>query len=263
MISIILPTYQPQDYLWQCLDSLVAQTLDKRLWEVVVVLNGPAEPWFTQLQTYQQAHGDMNMQLIHTKPNGVSHARNMGLEAAKGEYIGFVDDDDYVSPTYLEQLSHLATPDTIAASNTIAFDETRTHIPYYIEEAYLRYAPQGILPYYQARTYFGGPCMKLIHRDTIGEQRFDTRFASGEDSLFIFAISNRLHKIAFTDTQAVYYRRIRQGSASSTLEWYQRVRNSMRIAHQYTRIYASGTGYSLSFYTTRLLGALRSIIIPQ
>jgi hypothetical protein len=105
--------------------------------------------------------------------------------------------------------------------------------------------------------------MKLIHRDTIGEQRFDTRFASGEDSLFIFAISNRLHKIAFTDTQAVYYRRIRQGSASSTLEWYQRVRNSMRIAHQYTRIYTSGTGYSLSFYITRLLGALRSIIIPQ
>ena len=128
MISIIIPTYRPQDYLWQCLDSFAAQTLDKRLWELVVVLNGESEPWLNQLKDYRDSHPDMHIQIFHTETTGVSNARNIGLDKAKGEYIGFVDDDDYVSPTYLEELASIATPDTVSAAFSIAFDETYDHI---------------------------------------------------------------------------------------------------------------------------------------
>lgn len=260
MISIIIPTYQPKDYLWQCLDSLEAQTLDKRLWELIVVLNGCAEPWFAQLKTYQAAHPQLPLQLYQTDEPGVSNARNIGLDHAKGEYIGFIDDDDHVSPTYLEDLAKLASPDTIAAAYTIAFDETQDFIPYYIESAYREYAPKGVLPYYQARRYFSGPCMKLIHRDIIGDRRFDTRFRLGEDTLFMFAISNRMNRVAFTDTRAVYYRRMRPGSASHRMTWSQVAHNCIRLIAQYTRIYTQGKGYHLSFYTTRVLAALHTII---
>jgi len=260
MISIIIPTYQPQDYLWQCMDSFAAQTLDKRLWELIVVLNGDAEPWLTQLHTYQNAHPDMQLHILHTDHAGVSHARNMGLDCAKGDYIGFVDDDDYVSPAYLEELATLATPQDIAAAYTIAFDDTHAHIPYYIEHAYRQYAPKGPIPFYQARTYFSGPCMKLIHRDTIGNRRFDTSFTLGEDSLFMFLISDRMQQVRFTGTQAVYYRRIRQGSASQSKSRWQVMHNCMRIMRQYTRIYLHGKQYNSSFYITRMMGALHTLI---
>ena len=260
MISIIIPTYRPQDYLWQCLDSFAAQTLDKRLWELVVVLNGESEPWLNQLKDYRDSHPDMHIQIFHTETTGVSNARNIGLDKAKGEYIGFVDDDDYVSPTYLEELASIATPDTVSAAFSIAFDETHDHIPYYIEAAYHRYAPKGTMPYYIARTYFSGPCMKLFHHDIIGKRRFDTNFVFGEDSLFMFAISNRLQKIAFTSQKAVYYRRMRKSSASHTNTHLQRVLNCLRISCQYTHIYIHGRGYNLSFYLTRILGALHTII---
>ena len=260
MISIIIPTYRPQEYLWQCLDSFAAQTLDKSQWELIVVLNGCNEPWLQQLNTYQSAHSDMSIQIIQTDTAGVSNARNIGLDHAHGEYIGFVDDDDYVSPSYLEQLIQLATPDTIAAAYSIAFDETHAFIPYYIETAYHVYAPQGIVPYSVARRYFSGPCMKLIHRDIIGDRRFDTRFASGEDSLFMFLISNRMHQVAFTDQQAIYYRRMRPCSASHRLSCPQRARNCMQLLREYTHIYRNGEGYAFAFYITRILGLIHSII---
>lgn len=259
-ITVIIPTYRPQDYLWQCLDSFAAQTLDKRLWEVIVVLNGEAGEWLKQLNAYQQTHQQMNLHILYTPTAGVSHARNIGLDHAQGEYIGFVDDDDYVSPTYLAELMPLATSDTIAASYTIAFDDTQDHIPYYIESAYHRYAPLSPMPYHAARTYFSGPCMKLIHRDIIGDRRFDPRFASGEDSLFMFAISNKMHRIAFTGRQAVYYRRIRPASASHAPSWSRRTANSLRLIRAYTHIYIKGKGYACSFFLTRILGAIHTII---
>ena len=259
-ISVIIPTYKPQAYIWQCLDSFAAQTLDKRLWELIVVLNGCSEPWLEQLNAYAAAHTDLQLRIIQTDTAGVSNARNLGIDAAKGEYIGFVDDDDYVSPTYLEALAALATPETVAASYTIAFDDTHDYIPYYVEKAYHQYAPKGTMPFYSARTYFGGPCMKLIHRDIIGSRRFDPTFRSGEDSLFLFLISNRMHQVRFTGKDAVYYRRIRPGSASHTLSWIRTIWNCIRLIWQYTRIYFRGKDYLFSFYSTRVLAALHTII---
>lgn len=259
-ITIIIPTYRPQAYLWQCLDSFAAQTLDKRLWEVIVVLNGEAGEWLQQLYDYQKAHSGMNLQVLYTETAGVSNARNIGIDAAKGEYIGFVDDDDYVSPSYLEELATLSTPQTVAAAYTVAFDDTHAHIPYYIENAYHQYAPKEMMPFYTARTYFSGPCMKLIHRDTIGDRRFDTSFTLGEDSLFMFLISNRMQQVRFTGQQAVYYRRIRQGSASQTTSRMYVIQNCLRIMRQYTRIYLHCKGYDFSFYLTRMMGAVHTII---
>ena len=97
--------------MWQCLDSLNAQTLDKRLWEVIIVLNGCSEPWETEIKQYIQSRHLTNARLIQTDEGSVSNARNIGLDQAKGEYIAFLDDDDYVSPTYLEALAAIATPD--------------------------------------------------------------------------------------------------------------------------------------------------------
>ena len=263
-ISVIIPTYQPKDYIWQCLDSLDAQTLDKRLWEVIIVLNGCSDPWETEIGQYITNHHWMNARLIQTDEAGVSNARNIGLDQAKGEYITFIDDDDYVSPTYLEELKQIADKDTIAASYTVGFSDKQALLPYYIEKEYDCRATSGKQPFYKAKKYFGVPHMKLIHRDIIGEQRFDTRFQNGEDSLFMFAISPKMRYIHFTDMQAVYYRRFRPGSASIGQQRGKAFKNRLHLMHAYNRLYwGHPTQYLFRFYITRLIASLHAIIKGQ
>lgn len=260
-ISIIIPTYKPKDYIWTCLDSVCAQTMSPKLWEVIVVLNGCKGSWEKDLQKYALSHYDISIYVIQTDTAGVSNARNMGIDKAKGEYITFIDDDDYVSPTYLEELYATASANTIAASNTIAFDEKDKHIPYYIEQEYYNRARYGKQPFYKAKKYFGGPCMKLIHRDIIGETRFDTHFALGEDSLFMFSISNRIKYINFTNPTAIYYRRLRNNSASNSLTKLKHLKNCALIVSKYCSMYFTGKSYSLRFLTSRILGALHTAVV--
>ena len=103
-ISVIVPSYKPQSYTWECLDSLCNQTIDKSQYEVIVVLNGCNEPYNAVLKQYLDKHPEINWNYIQTDTPGVSNARNIGIDIAKGEYITFLDDDDFVSPSYLECL---------------------------------------------------------------------------------------------------------------------------------------------------------------
>ena len=260
-ISVIVPTYRPDAYLFECLDSLRHQTLPMNQWEGIIVLNGCDEPWRTQINAYLKQHKASNIRLIQTDAPGVSNARNIGMEAAQGDYIAFIDDDDYVSDTYLERLLAIASPDTIAASYTRAFSDTQDYIPYYIEREYKRFAGKGAVPFYKAKRYFGGPCMKLIHRAIIDGTRFDTRFRNGEDSLFMFEISKHIRFIHLTDTDAVYYRRLRAGSASMGQQRCKAFINRLRLMHAYHAVYRrEPKAYRFEFYITRLIASLHAIL---
>ena len=103
-ISVIIPSYKPQDYLWRCLDSLDGQTLAKDKFEVILVLNGCKEPYHGQILNYIEKHKDMKIRYEQRDSDGVSFARNIGIELAEGRHLTFIDDDDYVSPRYLEAL---------------------------------------------------------------------------------------------------------------------------------------------------------------
>ena len=97
-ISVIIPSYRPEEYLYECLEAIRNQTLTQNEFETLVILNGCKEPYFEQIQKYINVHSS-NIRLIQTDVPGVSNARNIGIEAAKGEYLTFVD--DIVSPVYL------------------------------------------------------------------------------------------------------------------------------------------------------------------
>lgn len=124
-ISVIIPSYKPQSYIWECLDSLCRQTFPKNDFEVILVLNGCKEPYESQIKEYISKHPDIHWRYFQTDQGGVSNARNIGLDAAKGEYITFVDDDDYVSGVYLKELYKKAGMNVISASNTVAYSIER------------------------------------------------------------------------------------------------------------------------------------------
>ncbi len=261
-ISVIIPTSSPQAYLWECLDSLSSQTLSSDLFEIILVLNGCKEPYEKQITDYIEGHPNLQIRYIQSDEKGVSRARNYALDIARGEYIAFIDDDDFVSSFYLEGLYAVASSDTISICYPYAYNDGNidTQLPYSMTDCYQRCAHKGKLHFLNARKFLSGPWMKLIHRDCIGHRRFDTRFINGEDALFIFLISDSFKYINFSSPKSIYYRRFRKNSAISkqrTLK--QIIRNNCAMMREFTRIYFQGH-YSTFFYVTRILASFKSII---
>ena len=265
-ITVIVPTYKPQAYLWECLDSIYNQTLPKSDYELVLVLNGCNEPYNTQILDWLSKHKDLNVQFFRTDTGGVSNARNIALDNARGESVTFIDDDDYISPVYLQELYEKASPDTISLCYPYAFNDGDfgKQLPYRITDAYDYCIKNKCIDISsKARKYFSGPCMKLIPLVFIQNRRFDKRFKNGEDSLFMFLISDKIHKVSFTSKNAIYYRRYRKESATtSKKKIWMVVKNQLKIIKEYSLIFCCNPlKYNFNFYLTRIMGAVRTIFI--
>lgn len=262
-ISVIVPTYKPQGYLWKCLDSIYNQSFSKSDYELLLVLNGCNEPFHSQIKDWLGKHSDLQVQFFQTDEGGVSNARNIALDNAKGEYITFIDDDDLVSPMYLQELYEKATPDTVSLCYPYAFNDGKIEKQlslYGVTDAY-NYCTEHKCNKLTSmvRKYFSGPCMKLFPMSFIQDRRFDVRFKNGEDSLFMFLISDKIKKFAFTSKDAVYYRRYRDNSAYTRSKTKREIiANKTSLIKAYISIYLRRPQkYSLLFFITRLLGTLR------
>ena len=99
-VSIIVPVYQVEIYLRQCIDSILAQTFTD--FELILVDDGSKDKSGEICDEY--AGKDGRVRVIHKENGGLSDARNAGLEQAAGEYFMFVDSDDYIAPTMIERL---------------------------------------------------------------------------------------------------------------------------------------------------------------
>lgn len=262
-ISVIVPTYRPQGYLWKCLDSVYNQTFAKSDYELVLVLNGCDEPFHSQIEDWLGKHSDLQVQFFQTDEGGVSNARNIALDNAKGEYITFIDDDDLISPSYLQELYENVNPDTVSLCYPYAFNDGKIEkqlSSYGVTDAY-NYCTEHTCNKLTSmvRKYFSGPWMKLIPMSFIQDRRFDVRFKNGEDSLFMFLISDKIKKFAFTSKDAVYYRRYRDNSAYTRSKTKREIiANKTSLIKAYISIYLRRPQkYSLLFFITRLLGTLR------
>ena len=100
LISVVVPVYKVEKYLDECVQSIVNQT--HRNLEIILVDDG--SPDRCPQLCDEWAEKDSRIRVIHQKNGGLSAARNAGLDVAKGDYIGFVDSDDYIAPDMYEQL---------------------------------------------------------------------------------------------------------------------------------------------------------------
>ena len=260
VISVIIPTYKTGDYIFCLLEKLDRQTLGKEKFEVIIVLNGEREPYYTKMATHHLLKAPLsNIRLLYSQQAGVSRARNLGLDEAKGSYITFIDDDDDVSPGYLEHLLALADGHSIVATNVIMLEETTgRQMNYYLTDAYKRLAAASQPTLFQARSFLSSVWCKLIPRQAIGTTRFDHSLALGEDALFMFAISHRIAQIRLAPAEAVYYLLYRKDSVSHRhYTYWHRTKEALAVCYRYiTTFLKAPTKYDVALWLSRIAATL-------
>ena len=98
-LSIIIPIYNVEPYLRKCVDSVLQQDLPSSEYEIILVNDGSADSCPQICDSYAAEHG--NVHVIHRANGGLSAARNNGIEVAQGEYVMFIDSDDFIEPNVL------------------------------------------------------------------------------------------------------------------------------------------------------------------
>lgn len=213
-ISVIIPTLRPGIYLEECLNSLYLQSLSLEKFEVIIVLNGEKLPYEENIKAFFCSRPRLDYNLIYYERPGVSVARNLGIEAALSDNLLFLDDDDFLSPTFLENLLIRSGYEVVVATRFLSFASSiNESAEDYVGRVYRRCQEYPNFDIFRFRGLLSSACGKLIPRDVIGNARFDPRFKRGEDSLFMFAISKNIKQIVLADPAAIYYRRERSGSA--------------------------------------------------
>ena len=115
VVSIIVPVYKAEKYLFRCVDSILSQTFKD--WECVLVDDGSPDKSGAICDKYAQR--DSRIKVIHKENSGVSSARQAGLEAVKGEFVIHADSDDWLAPNMLEEL---VTHQNKTGADLIVFD---------------------------------------------------------------------------------------------------------------------------------------------
>lgn len=187
-ISIIIPIYNAEKFIPNCLDSIISQSFKD--WELILVNDGSEDESAVLCEQYAKRYSRIH---LFTKENGgVSSARNLGLQKANGEYIMFVDVDDYLSSGIFDILNNTPLAEDVIFLQYKCFDsegnitdgENIDEFPAttdmnQIHSYYSKWLHQNIM-----RTPWG----KLIRRDIIGTKRFPVGQTIGEDSVFMFSV---------------------------------------------------------------------------
>ena len=213
-ISVIIPTYKPGSYVWECLDSVYTQTFPGKRYEVIIILNGCSEPYYSQIEEYISSHSDRcTFSLIQTDVSGVSNARNIGIENSNGKYLTFVDDDDIISENYLEELLKVSDEETIGCANSFIFKKDISHHRESFTSAAYRKVNGKPFDIFQFRQFLSSVWAKLIHRNIIGKNRFPTQLRLSEDCVFCLDLSLSMKSMRLASPSAIYYQRLREESA--------------------------------------------------
>lgn len=262
LVSIIIPTYKPGNYIVDCLKSLSNQTLSSSSFEVIIVLNGSKSPYQEFLNKYiHNEMQNMNVSFVQVDKPGVSNARNIALQMARGKYICFLDDDDVLSSNYLENSLKIAQEDAIAVSNVEFFvnkigDVDREHPT---AKVYKKCAEKKCATLFQMRIFLSNACYKIIPYSIIKGITFNTAFQMGEDALFMFSISNNIKQIKIVD--AIYYRRIREGSAMHIRRsLHFKLVNALNLSYAYVKVYMKHPlQYNFWIFLSRLIATLMNL----
>jgi len=213
-ISVIVPVYKVERYLRQCVESILAQTYGNL--EIILINDGSPDNCGAICDEY--AGQDSRIKVIHRENGGVSAARNTGIDAASGEYLAFIDSDDWIEPDMLEVLHNSLIAHGAALSCCGYYAHYRTmNVPINpISNGGIggilldnRQAVREMLLNRRIKTFL---CGKLYRKNLFDEIRCPVGMAYCEDVFVIAGIFLKAQNVAVAEQPKYYYRQ-RKSSA--------------------------------------------------
>ncbi len=214
LISVIVPVYKVEKYLDQCVSSIVNQTY-KNL-EIILVDDGSPDNCPAMCDAW--AEKDSRIRVIHKENGGLSQARNVGLALATGEYIGFVDSDDWIAADMYECLLSTAHKYNcqIAACDVCFVAEGDTPPETKAGELRICGSEEALEDLTQGSGFRAVAWNKLYRRDVLDGIRFPVGRLH-EDEFVTYKALARAAQLAFVNTPMYFYLQ-RQGSIMSTFD---------------------------------------------
>lgn len=216
LISVIIPVYNVEEYLRECVDSVLSQTYEN--YEIILVDDGSTDNSGKICDEY--AEKNEKITVVHKENGGPSKTRNAGLKIAKGEYIYFLDSDDYIEKTTLEKLIGVAKSEE---ADVVFFDGHSFADPegaFDVRQGYLRKNKYKTDTGYNVlaelnknKDFHCAIYLMLIRKDVLikNELEFLEEAYCSEDMLFTYQLYCSAKRIAQRD-EALYHRRYRKSS---------------------------------------------------
>lgn len=191
MISVIVPVYNTEKYLRRCIDSILAQTYKD--FELILIDDGSTDNSGLICDEYEKNYN--RIRVIHQQNSGVSVARNEGVKVSEGNYIVFIDSDDWISADYLSNL-YLACKKNNAqiafCDYAIANDITSYEIYNSIEESIQVFSGHDAVQFYAEKTldkgmaHFRSPWAKILKKEIALKHPFPSDRVYAEDAACVY-----------------------------------------------------------------------------
>lgn len=232
LISIIVPIYNVEKYLNKCIESIVNQTYENI--EIILIDDGSNDNSGIICDEY--AKKDNRIIVVHKENGGVSSARNKGLKIAKGEWISFVDADDWIEQIFCQTLLNKVTQEqadiALCGYNRITYNRIEK-INANNQEVFLN-SNEYLVKSLNPQTGFGFCHMKLIKKEVLKSISFNERIEVGEDALFNIQLSTYIKKAVFIKQPLYNYRINNQSVVKRYDENYaNKYLKSMKIIEEY------------------------------
>lgn len=203
-LSVIVPIFNVELYVSKCLDSLINQTVS--IYEIILVDDGSTDDSSAIAKAYSENHA--NIVYLHKANGGLSDARNLGIEHSSGDYLAFIDSDDYIESTMFEKMfikQHEYDADIVACDMVYVYDDGHQSIA--IAGEFVCMDIKSNLDYLEINN---SACNKLFRRDLFANIRFP--YGKQYEDLFIIPIllyrANCVARVA----EPLYFYNQRKGS---------------------------------------------------
>ena len=206
LVSIIIPVYNAERTLCKCLDSILEQDFNN--YEIILVNDGSKDSSLYICNKYGSNHH--NISVINQNNEGVSSARNAGLDVAKGDWITFIDSDDYIEVGFFNCLDTYNEDLIILNSKNLSLtgDMSDSLFSKKNKQLHNKNSITQFLSTYIDSSLYRAPWAKFYKKELIKDIRFDTNMKIGEDSHFVFRYLCNIKTMSYLGSNAHYVLRL-------------------------------------------------------
>ena len=268
LVSIIIPVYNVEQYLEECIESACNQTLKDI--EIICVDDGSTDRSREIITSYVER--DSRVCLIDSRHGGASSARNLGIEHARGKYIQFLDSDDYIAPTMSSTMYSIMSTynvDVVMCGITVFYEEGQEYRDKEEIERYYKKEKEGLytIDITSISYALASVCVKMIKKSVL--DTYNIRFLENrtyEDNYFTLAYLTVVDSIYFLK-EALYYRRLRnesitdlslRGYSDSRIDLFYQLEHLFYFWVKHNRLSFDYVAYFWNFYIVSLYDTLEN-----